>query len=64
MIPLPPAGSSKPRLNGKHFTIAFVVLLVLGFVGAMALREKRIHDWSTAGGDTIREGVTIPVRRR
>lgn len=64
MIPLPPSGSSRPRLNGKHFTIAFVLLLLLGFVGAMALREKRISDWRDAGGDSIREGVTLPVRRR
>jgi hypothetical protein len=51
-------------LNGKYFTIALVAFLVIGFVGAMALREKRIRDWSAAGGDSIREGVTIPVRRR
>ncbi len=64
MIPLPPSGSSRQRLNGKHFTIAFVVLLILGVVGAIALREKRITDWRNAGGDNIREGVTLPVRRR
>lgn len=64
MIPLPPAPGKAARLSGKHFTIAFVALLVLGFFGAYFLREKRIHDWSASGGDAIREGVTLPVRRR
>ncbi len=64
MIPLPPPSKGAKRINGRQFAIAFVLLLVLGFVGAMALREKRIRDWHDAGGEQIREGVTLPIRRR
>ncbi len=65
MIGLPPPGTSRPaRLDGKRFTLTLLALLALVFVGFMTLRAKRMRDWSAAGGDGIREGVTLPVRAR
>ncbi len=65
MIGLPPPGTSKPeRLDGKRFTIGLLAILALVFAGFMVLRAKRMRDWSAAGGDRIREGVTLPVRSR
>jgi hypothetical protein len=62
---LPPPGTGKPeRLDGRRFTIGLLLFFALAFAGFMALREKRMRDWSAAGGDRIREGVTLPVRRR
>ncbi len=65
MIPLPgPGPSEKKRLNGRHFALGFIGFLLIVLGGAFALREKRIRDWRAAGGESIREGVTLPVRQR
>jgi|LNFM01.1.fsa_nt_gb hypothetical protein len=65
MIPLPgPDPSAKKRLNGRQFALGFIVFLLIVLGGAFTLREKRIRDWRAAGGESIREGVTLPVRQR
>ena len=47
-----------------RFTLALLALLALVFAGVMTLRARRMRDWSAAGGDGVREGVTLPVRAR
>jgi hypothetical protein len=61
---LPTGPDRKGRIDGRRFALVFVAFLLLALTGAFALREKRIRDWRAAGGDAIREGVTLPVRRR
>jgi hypothetical protein len=61
LVPAPGPGG---RLDGRRFTLAFVAVLVVGLGLFFGLREKRIRDWRAAGGESIREGVTLPVRRR
>lgn len=65
MIPVPgPGTGGKKRIEGRKFAFAFIAFLLIVLGGVFALREKRIRDWRAAGGESIREGVTLPVRQR
>lgn len=54
----------KSRIDGRRFALGFVALMLLVLGVAFGLRAKRIHDWNAAGGSTVIEGVTLPVRHR
>lgn len=65
MIPVPaPGPGGKKRIEGRKFALGFVAFLLIILGGVFALRAKRIRDWRAAGGESIREGVTLPVRQR